>query len=132
MPPPPSRSANGQHHHRSSSLKQSNKSYKSRYATKSSLRAASKGKVQHTTVQGTATAAISKADRRNVAKMAIKHKRENLLATKRLFTGPGALKKTVLLLPMSTDVNLDQLLLHAHSCANLESSILNGHNLFLP
>jgi pre-rRNA-processing protein TSR1 len=81
-------------HHRSS-LKQSNKAFKSKHASKGQLKAKNKGKVERVAVKSVKNRASSKADRRNAAKIEQQKKREELIAVTRLFTGTNAPPKIV-------------------------------------
>ncbi|KIK67406.1 hypothetical protein GYMLUDRAFT_37524 [Collybiopsis luxurians FD-317 M1] len=77
------------HHHRST-LKQSNKSFKSRHSSKGALKDAAKGKVPRSSPKLFSTtsndAAQLRLNRRNAAKQAQQAKRQDLIGAKRLFS----------------------------------------------
>ncbi|KAJ1675895.1 ribosome biogenesis protein tsr1 [Spiromyces aspiralis] len=91
-------------HHRST-LKQTNKPFKRRYASKNSLRDKSKGKTQRTPVKGKVQRKHTKADRRNTAKLEQQKKREQLMMTARLFMGRYRVSKLVVVVPLCIDVS---------------------------
>ncbi len=107
-------------HHRAGSLKQSNKSFKSKHATKGAIKDKVKGKknsvfrkhlvsrriiyqtlslgkvnrkpIKHSSAN---TRSISRADRRNAAKLEQQKKREEVLKTNRFFEGRHGTPKIV-------------------------------------
>jgi pre-rRNA-processing protein TSR1 len=101
-------------HHRPS-LKQANKPFKSRYASKGHLRDLSKGRlmlirpetiiltnlvsiigrVQRQTIKGATMRKQSRIDRRNAARIDQKKKRETIVSMARLFTGRNGVPKIV-------------------------------------
>lgn len=101
--------SNGAHHHRPS-LKQSNKSFKTKHASKGSLKAAAKGRVEasksgkHRSGQ-VATAAQLKANRRNTAKQLQSQKRAAIAAQNKLTKGAEAkAPRIVAVIPLCQDV----------------------------
>ncbi|KAJ1918583.1 ribosome biogenesis protein tsr1 [Mycoemilia scoparia] len=91
-------------HHRST-LKQTNKPFKRKHATKNVLRDKAKGKVQRVAIKGKVQRKHTKADRRNQAKLEQKKKREQLAMTTRLFTGRYRAPKIVAVIPLCSDVS---------------------------
>jgi pre-rRNA-processing protein TSR1 len=71
------------HSHRSTQ-KQSNKTFKSKHASKGSIKQANKGKVNRTSVK---QQQITKEQKRNQLKTLQQNKRMELIATQRLFNG---------------------------------------------
>ncbi|KAJ9083043.1 ribosome biogenesis protein tsr1, variant 2 [Entomophthora muscae] len=91
-------------HHRPS-LKQTNKAFKSKFASKSSLKDKAKGKVEKTIYKPTgAKSQLNKSDRKNAAKMIQRNKKEALASTNKLFNGKNGIFKIVALVPLSPDV----------------------------
>ncbi|KAJ3330847.1 hypothetical protein HDU76_004693 [Blyttiomyces sp. JEL0837] len=95
----------GDSHHHRSSLKQSNKSFKSKHATKGQLKAVNKGRVERAPVKSVKHRTSSKADRRNAAKLAQQKKREEAVSNARLFSGTNAPPKIVSVIPLCPDVD---------------------------
>ncbi|KAF9070091.1 hypothetical protein BDP27DRAFT_1324276 [Rhodocollybia butyracea] len=100
------------HHHRpSSSLKQSNKTFKSRHTTKGALRDAAKGRTPRTSPkpssQPIANSANSlRANRRNIAKQIQASKRQTMLDSKRLYaTGQKGLSRLVTVISLTPDID---------------------------
>ncbi|KAJ7594449.1 ribosome biogenesis protein tsr1 [Mycena floridula] len=96
------------HHHRST-LKQQNKSFKSKHATKSSLKEAAKGRVPGRVRQSPkAAASVSSQQarlvRRNKAKQAQLAKRASLLSAGRIFNGVDGAPRIVAIIPLTSDV----------------------------
>ncbi|CCL98709.1 uncharacterized protein FIBRA_00713 [Fibroporia radiculosa] len=95
------------HHHRSS-LKQKNKSFKSRHATKSSLKEASKGRVTRQSPKAAPTAnttAQSRLNRRNTSKQAQIKKRQALVSATRIFSGVDGTPRIVAIVPLTEDAS---------------------------
>ncbi|PVU94408.1 hypothetical protein BB561_002577 [Smittium simulii] len=90
-------------HHRAT-LKQKNKSFKSKHATKTQLKDKNKGKTQRTPVKGKMSRIQRKADRRNYAKIEQRKKRDEQAMIKRLFTGRNRAPKLVAMIPLCQDV----------------------------
>ncbi|SAM01894.1 hypothetical protein [Absidia glauca] len=96
------------HRHRAGSMHQSNKPFKSRHATKGTLKEISKGKVNRSSVkQGGGLKALSKHDRRHAAKVLQQKKREDLSRAHRVFEGRQGTPKIVPVLPLCPDSNVD-------------------------
>ncbi|KAL1916016.1 uncharacterized protein VTP21DRAFT_6020 [Calcarisporiella thermophila] len=92
------------HHHRPTGLKQQNKPFKSRHASKGALKDKAKGKVNRTSVKSSVKKAPSKSDRRNTARQLQQNKREQLLQQNRLFDGRHGAPKIVAVVPLCPDV----------------------------
>ncbi|KAG6844381.1 hypothetical protein H0H87_007285 [Tephrocybe sp. NHM501043] len=95
------------HHHRPT-LKQSNKHFKSKHATKSSLKDAAKGRIARTSPKASATSnasAQTKLNRRNNAKQAQAKKRNALVSATRLFSGVDGAPRIVAVIPLSPDID---------------------------
>ncbi|PBK73585.1 ribosome biogenesis protein tsr1 [Armillaria solidipes] len=98
----------GQHHHRPT-LKQQNKSFKSKHATKSSLKDAAKGRVARQSpkaVVSSNTAAQARLNRKNNAKQQQLKKRNALVSATRVFNGVDGAPRIVAVIPLSEDVNV--------------------------
>ncbi|CAG8593021.1 11964_t:CDS:10 [Cetraspora pellucida] len=93
-------------HHRAT-LKQTNKPFKSKHATKGSLKDKAKGKVKRKPLKLSTTRPnfISKADRRNAAKLEQRKKREELIKANRFFEGRNSTPKIVAVIPLCSDVD---------------------------
>ncbi|PCH36063.1 ribosome biogenesis protein tsr1 [Wolfiporia cocos MD-104 SS10] len=95
------------HHHRPT-LKQSNKPYKSRHATKSALKEASKGRTARQSPQNTSTgsaAAQLRVNRRLHAKQIRDNKRQALVSATRIFNGVDGVPRIVAIVPLTEDVS---------------------------
>ncbi|CAK5265435.1 unnamed protein product, partial [Mycena citricolor] len=96
------------HHHRPT-LKQQNKPFKSKHASKSSLRDAAKGRIARDSPKsnGTAKAAAAQTrlNRRNNAKQAQAAKRTALVTSTRVFSGADGAPRIVAVIPLSADVD---------------------------
>ncbi|KAL2919279.1 ribosome biogenesis protein tsr1 [Polyrhizophydium stewartii] len=93
-----------------SSLKQSNKPFKSRHATKGALKAKNKGtsregKAEHAKSVKSRSIASHKADRRNAARIEQRKKRLDAQSNARLFQGLHATPKIVAVVPLCPDVS---------------------------
>ncbi|KAK0505090.1 ribosome biogenesis protein tsr1 [Armillaria luteobubalina] len=98
----------GQHHHRPT-LKQQNKSFKSKHATKSSLKDAAKGRVARQSPKAAVssnTAAQARLNRKNNAKQQQLKKRNALVSATRVFNGVDGAPRIVAVIPLSEDVNV--------------------------
>ncbi|KAI0256330.1 ribosome biogenesis protein tsr1 [Lactifluus subvellereus] len=94
-------------HHRPT-LKQTNKPFKSRHATKASIKERSKGRIsgQATKMMHASNAsAQSKINRRNHAKQIQLQKRQSLLASIRIFGGVDGAPRIVAVIPLCEDVS---------------------------
>ncbi|KAG8214265.1 ribosome biogenesis protein tsr1 [Butyriboletus roseoflavus] len=89
------------HHHRPT-LKQQNKSFKSKHATKSSLKEIAKGRTQRPSTKSPAvsTAAQARLNRRNTQKQAQAAKRASLVASTRIFNGVDGAPRIVAVIPL--------------------------------
>ncbi|KAL5034074.1 hypothetical protein BDV3_003673 [Batrachochytrium dendrobatidis] len=89
-----------------SSLKQSNKPFKSKHASKGALKALSKGKTEHSkSVKSRNSVASHKADRRNTAKIEQRKKQLDVLSNSRMFQGLYATPKIIAVIPLCADVD---------------------------
>ncbi|KAG2218809.1 hypothetical protein INT45_005456 [Circinella minor] len=93
--------------HRAGRLHQSNKPFKSRHASKSSLKEKSKGKVNRTAIRRTGGVKIvGKTDRRNAAKLEQQKKREEMTRIHRIFEGRHGAPKIVPVLSLCPDTDV--------------------------
>ncbi|RKP25100.1 hypothetical protein SYNPS1DRAFT_33053 [Syncephalis pseudoplumigaleata] len=111
-------------HHRPT-LKQTNKPFKSRHATKGQMRDKAKGRVQRQSIKGATLRKQSRLDRRNAAKLEQKKKRETLVAITRLFTGRNAVPKIVCIIPLCKDNDVLQFVRQLYRCENLPPPTAN-------
>ncbi|KAJ7049657.1 ribosome biogenesis protein tsr1 [Mycena amicta] len=96
-----------QHHHRAT-LKQQNKSFKSRHASKSALKEAAKGKIARQSPKASnpnASTAQTRLNRRNNAKQAQAIKRNALVSATRLFNGVDGAPRIIAVVPLTEDVD---------------------------
>ncbi|KAI0318883.1 ribosome biogenesis protein tsr1 [Amylostereum chailletii] len=110
-------------HHRST-LKQTNKSFKSKHATKSSLKELAKGRVSHQSTKSAHSpnaVAQSKLNRRNNARQTQIKKRKALISATRLFNGVDGAPRIVAIVPLTSDVDT-----HAVASAFSESIDISG------
>ncbi|TDL26092.1 ribosome biogenesis protein tsr1 [Rickenella mellea] len=97
----------GAHHHRPT-LKQTNKAFKSKHATKSSIKEQAKGRAPRQPVKATpasASAAQLRANRKNAAKQVQLKKRQSLVSATRLFSGVDGTPRIVAVVPLTLDAN---------------------------
>ncbi|KAF8134242.1 ribosome biogenesis protein tsr1 [Boletus edulis] len=94
------------HHHRPSGLKQQNKPFKSKHATKSALKDLTKGRTQRPSPKSPAvnTAAQARLNRRNTQKQAQAAKRASLVTSTRIFNGVDGAPRIVAVIPLCEDV----------------------------
>ncbi|KAJ7354686.1 ribosome biogenesis protein tsr1 [Mycena albidolilacea] len=95
------------HHHRPT-LKQQNKPFKSKHATKSSLKELAKGRVPRESPKsnaGSKIAAQTRLNRRNNAKQAQTLKRNALVSATRLFNGTDGAPRIVAVIPLTEDIS---------------------------
>ncbi|KAG2182628.1 hypothetical protein INT44_005607 [Umbelopsis vinacea] len=95
------------HRHRSGGLKQSNKPFKSKHASKNALKEKSKGKINRTSIKQRGQGPSNKADRRHAARVAQQKKRSEVYETTRVFEGKDGAPKIVAVLPLCPDVDMD-------------------------
>ncbi|KAF7322002.1 Bms1-type G domain-containing protein [Mycena kentingensis (nom. inval.)] len=95
-----------QHHHRPT-LKQQNKAFKSKHASKGSLKDAAKGKVPRQSPKAAppTSNAQTRLNRRNNAKQAQAVKRTALVSATRLFSGVDGAPRVVAVVPLTPDVD---------------------------
>ncbi|KAG8690296.1 hypothetical protein FRC11_012547 [Ceratobasidium sp. 423] len=101
------------HHHRPT-LKQQNKPFKSKHASKGSLKAAAKGRVGNSPkAQPITSAALAqtKLNRKNAAKQNQIKKRAELADEGKIFHGPNAAPRIVAVVPLCPDVSAQQTVL---------------------
>ncbi|KAG1716808.1 hypothetical protein ID866_330 [Astraeus odoratus] len=89
------------HHHRPT-LKQQNKPFKSKHATKSALKEVAKGRIQRSSQKSAAvsTAAQLRFNRRNTQKQIQAAKRASLIAATRIFNGVEGAPRIVAVIPL--------------------------------
>ncbi|KAJ6508107.1 ribosome biogenesis protein tsr1 [Mycena vulgaris] len=95
------------HHHRPT-LKQQNKSFKSKHATKSALKEAAKGRIPRPSPKaslGSKASAQTRLNRRNNAKQAQTIKRNALVSATRLFNGVDGAPRIVAVIPLTEDIS---------------------------
>ncbi|PPQ98215.1 hypothetical protein CVT26_003467 [Gymnopilus dilepis] len=95
------------HHHRPT-LKQQNKPFKSKHATKGALKGAAKGRIARQSPKsssGTSAAAQSRLNRRNNAKQTQLAKRSALVSATRIFNGADGAPRIVAVIPLTEDVS---------------------------
>ncbi|KAI8326310.1 DUF663-domain-containing protein [Martensiomyces pterosporus] len=90
-------------HHRAS-LKQKNKPFKRRHATKNALRDKAKGKTQRASIKGKVLRKHSRVDRRNAVRNEQRKKREQMVMSTRIFSGRHRAPKIVAVIPLCADV----------------------------
>ncbi|KAI3657534.1 hypothetical protein MP638_003729 [Amoeboaphelidium occidentale] len=89
-------------------MHQKNKAFKSKHATKSSIKRRNKGKVERRVVtarDGPSNKIIAKHDRKNAAKIEQKKKREDEKTRNRLFSGHSGVPRIVAFVPLTPDAN---------------------------
>ncbi|KAL0575681.1 ribosome biogenesis protein tsr1 [Marasmius crinis-equi] len=99
------------HHHRPT-LKQQNKPFKSKHATKSALKEAAKGRIPRQSPKSSATAQNSAAqlrlNRKNNAKQAQIKKRNAIVSATRLFSGVDGAPRIVAVIPLTNDARASE------------------------
>ncbi|KAI9323514.1 hypothetical protein BX666DRAFT_1887721 [Dichotomocladium elegans] len=123
-----------QHRHRPGRLHQSNKPFKSRHASKGSLKEKSKGKVNRTGIKNYSGAKVlDKTDRRHAARMEQQKKREELTRTNRIFEGRHGVPKIIPVLSLSPDTDVNAAIASLYRSVGqeppqtgFESSVLNA------
>ncbi|KAJ7680791.1 ribosome biogenesis protein tsr1 [Mycena polygramma] len=98
----------GQAHSHRPTLKQQNKRFKSKHATKSSLKEAAKGRISRESPKanvGSKIAAQTRLNRRNNAKQAQALKRNALVSATRLFNGVDGAPRIVAVIPLTEDIS---------------------------
>lgn len=105
-----STASQGVHHHRSTT-KNSHKPFKSRHASKNFLRDQAKGKLERPERGARRTPhqqVTSKFDRKNRARQLRAAKQTERAAAEDIFKGPQGAPKTVVVVPLTTNVNIDK------------------------
>lgn len=93
------------HRHRAGASHQSNKPFKSRHASKGSLKEQSKGKINRTPVKQAGGKLVKKNDRRAAARQEQQKKREDLTRANRVFEGKYGAPKIVPVLSLCPDTD---------------------------
>lgn len=109
------------HSHRSS--KKSQKQFKSKHASKGSIKALNKGKIEKTSAGNKAPKVISKWDRRNQKDQIRAAKMVELATDRKLFDGKSGAPKIVTVVGMSEDVDVNALVCKMMGLEGLESKI---------
>ncbi|KAJ1728929.1 ribosome biogenesis protein tsr1 [Coemansia biformis] len=104
-------------HHRSS-LTQKNKPFKSRYATKNSLRDKSKGRTQRVKVKGKVKRKHTRADRLNALRIEQRKKREQIVQSTRIFSGRYRTPKIVAVVPLCSDTDTSRIVRDLCQCVD--------------
>ncbi|GAA5843519.1 hypothetical protein JCM11251_001643 [Rhodosporidiobolus azoricus] len=139
--------AGGQHSHKAHN-KQSNKSFKSKHASKSALRDQAKGRTSRPATKDGASRAAKQAsqsvqakhlknNRKNHAKQVLDKKRELLEESKGIFSGKNKagerVQRVVAVVPMTEDVNSEDIVkLMAESTGNELSGVEGYRSLDVP
>ncbi|CDK25810.1 unnamed protein product [Kuraishia capsulata CBS 1993] len=92
------------HSHRST-LKSKQKSFKSKHATKSALKAKAKGRVEKSAGLGKKIGGASKAQRKNFANQIKQNKIQSSQMERKLLTGPNSAERIVTIVSLASDVN---------------------------
>ncbi|KAG0163285.1 hypothetical protein DFQ28_000191 [Apophysomyces sp. BC1034] len=111
------------HRHRAGASHQTNKPFRSRHATKSALKAVSKGKVNRVPIKQASQKVVSKADRRNAAKTLQQKKREEITRVNRVFEGRHGAPKIVPVLPLCPDSDVDAAIASLYRSLGQEPSL---------
>ncbi|KAJ2083901.1 ribosome biogenesis protein tsr1 [Coemansia sp. RSA 988] len=106
-------------HHRAS-LKQKNKPFKRRFASKNSLRDKSKGRTQRVSVKGKVLRKHSRADRRNAMRTEQRKKREQIVLSTRIFNGRYRAPKIVAVIPLCADSDVSGIVRDLYRCVDEE------------
>ncbi|KAJ1725090.1 ribosome biogenesis protein tsr1 [Coemansia erecta] len=106
-------------HHRAS-LKQKNKAFKRRHATKNSMRDKSKGRTSRASIKGKVQRTSSRADRRNTQRTLQRAKRTQQLENTRMFTGRTRAAKTVLIVPLCPSSRASHVARHLFAAAECQ------------
>ncbi|KAJ2469120.1 ribosome biogenesis protein tsr1 [Coemansia sp. RSA 2322] len=104
-------------HHRAS-LKQTNKPFKRRFATKNSMRDKAKGRTQRASVKGKVLRKHSRADRRNTVRTEQRKKRDQIVMSTRIFTGRHRAPKIVAVIPLCADVKTSDIVRNLYGCVD--------------
>ncbi|QGN18056.1 ribosome biogenesis protein TSR1 [Kluyveromyces marxianus] len=96
------------HSHRSS-VKNGHKPFKSKHASKGSLKKVFKGKVEKESKQGKTNKVVSKLERKNLSKQLRQKKILSTLEAKKLFEGNNGAKKIITVIPLTADVYADDI-----------------------
>ncbi|KAJ3320397.1 hypothetical protein HDV06_005320 [Boothiomyces sp. JEL0866] len=109
-----------EHSHRSS-LKQQNKPFKSKHASKGALKTKNKGKVNRNSIKQNSNTLL-KQDRRNQQKLLQQKKRMEHSMNQRMFSGMNAIPKNVLVVGLCPDYDKDLFLKSVFDCVEQEYS----------
>lgn len=97
----------GGFHHRSS-LKQSNKPFKSKHATKGSIKRQNKGRLEKCSSQASSNVDKARVDRIHQRKQEQKKRREELLALSRKFTGAKGIPKVIAIVALCPNLDTNK------------------------
>ncbi|KAI8376255.1 uncharacterized protein BYT42DRAFT_498260 [Radiomyces spectabilis] len=111
------------HRHRPGSLHQSNKPFKSRHASKGTLKEISKGKVNRVSVKQPGSKNLSKVDRRYAAKVLQQKKREEITRVNRIFEGRHGAPKIVPVLPLCPDSDVEDAIAALYKTLGVEPPV---------
>lgn len=117
-------SAGTQHHHRPST-KLTHKSFKSRHASKSAVKALLKGKIEKGTRRTPHQQAMSKLERKNQARQKQQTKQIELARARSIFSGLKGVAKTVVIVPLHDAVDATA------AMASLSASLDIGEQMML-
>jgi pre-rRNA-processing protein TSR1 len=112
------------HSHRSTQ-KQANKPFKSKHASKGSIKKENKGKINRTSVKQSHSM-IQKQDKRNQQKQLQKNKRLDSLQHARLFNGLSSAPKETVVVPLCSDVDTVQVIKNLFDAMEHELVFENG------
>ncbi|KAK7204744.1 hypothetical protein BZA70DRAFT_279906 [Myxozyma melibiosi] len=110
------------HHHRSS-LKQNQKSFKSKHASKSSLKAKNKGKIEKSGPGPQKPHVASKLERRNKAKQLMLTKKSELILSRKLFDGRKGAPRVVAVIPLCPDVEADLIVRNLNASLGITTDV---------
>lgn len=119
------------HHHRPT-LKQQNKPFKSKHATKSALKDIAKGRTQRPSPKSTAvnTAAQLRFNRRNTQKQIQAAKRAALVAATRIFNGTDGAPRIVAVIPLCEGADTEDAIRALSSAVGEELEGVEGHKVW--
>ncbi|KAJ2731757.1 ribosome biogenesis protein tsr1 [Coemansia sp. BCRC 34962] len=104
-------------HHRAS-LKQTNKPFKRRFATKNSMRDKAKGRTQRVSLKGKVQRKHSRADRRNAVRTEQRKKRDHIVMSTRIFSGRHRAPKIVAVIPLCADIRASDIVRNLFACVD--------------
>lgn len=119
------------HSHRSS-MKNGHKPFKSKHASKGSLKKMYKGKVEKESNPGKGLKTASKVERKNLSKQLRQKKILESLNTRKLFEGFNGAKKIITVIPLSADVYADDIVKKLINSADLSTDSEKDWDLAMP